>query len=62
MRSQKHNVTNLKELNVKIEERVIDAVSEMAKNSGISLDDLVVIALKRFIASHSDYKGGKDAA
>lgn len=55
MKSQQHNQGPLKELTVNIEEDVVDSFIEMSKNSGISIDDLVVTALKRFRASHSDY-------
>ena len=57
MKSQKHNGGELKELTVKIEKNVVDSLMKMSKGSGISIDDLVVIALKRFRASHSDYEG-----
>ncbi len=57
MKSQKHNQGELKELKVNIEREVNDLIVRMSKNSGISLDDLVVIALKRFCSSHNDYLG-----
>lgn len=57
MKSQVHNKGSLKELIVNIEEDVVDSFIEMSQNSGISIDDLVVTALKRFRASHSDYLG-----
>lgn len=55
MKSQIHNQGELKELVVKIEKQIINNIEEMEKNTGISKDDLVVIALKRFCSSHSDY-------
>lgn len=55
MKSQKHNQGELKELTVKIEKDVVEAVEIMSKNSGLSAADLVVIALKRFRSSHLDY-------
>lgn len=55
MKSQKHNQGDLKELNVKIESKVIEDLVIMSQNTGISIDDLVVIALKRFSSSHLDY-------
>ena len=57
MKSQKHNNGELKELSVKIEKGVVESLLEMSRRSGISIDDLVVIALKRFRSSHSDYEG-----
>jgi hypothetical protein len=55
MKTQKHNQTELKELNVMIEKDVALDFEKMAENSGIPLNDLVVIALKRFRSSHLDY-------
>lgn len=55
MKSQKHNQGELKELTVKIESKVVEDVELMSKNTGIPVDDLVVIALKRFRSSHLDY-------
>lgn len=55
MKSQTHNEGELKEMTVKIEKAVVETFERMSKKSGMSIDDLVVIALKRFRASHSDY-------
>lgn len=55
MRSQVHNEGELKELSVKIEKQVVDDYFKMAENSDYDLNELVVIALKRFRASHCDY-------
>lgn len=55
MRSQKHNQAELKEIKVKIEKDVAEDFEKMVKNTNISLDDLVVIAMKRFRSSHADY-------
>ncbi len=57
MKSQSHNEGQLAELKVNIEESVVKAFVNMEKYSGISIDDLVVIALKRFRSSHADYEG-----
>lgn len=57
MKSQKHNQGELKELTVKIEADVVDCFKDMESKTGIPLDDLVVIALKRYKASHGDYLG-----
>lgn len=55
MKSQKHNQGELKEVKVKIEKDVAESLDLMAKNSKLSIDDIVVIALKRFRSSHLDY-------
>ena len=54
MKTQTHNQGELKELNVKIEKAVLESFERMSKNSGQTIADLVVIAMKRFHASHSD--------
>ena len=55
MRTQKYNQGDLKELKVMIEAEVVDALETMARNSNIPAADIVVIALKRFRSSHTDY-------
>lgn len=55
MKSQKQNQGELKELSVKIEKKVADDLELMSKNTNIPVADLVVIALKRFRSSHTDY-------
>ncbi len=62
MKSQKHNNGELKELKVQIERSVVESFERMSANSGIGLDELVVIALKRFRASHGDYDGSTPKA
>ncbi|MDD0854778.1 hypothetical protein HBN50_16840 [Halobacteriovorax sp. GB3] len=57
MKSQVHNEGELRELKVNIEKNVVDSIERMAENSGYTIDEIVVIALKRFRASHSDYDG-----
>ncbi len=57
MKSQLHNKGDLKELKVTIEKDIVDTLERMSANTGITLDELVVIALKRFRASHGDYDG-----
>jgi hypothetical protein len=59
LKTQEHNKSELKELNVNVEKDVVEAFERMSSNTGYSLDDLVVIALKRFRASHSDFEGKK---
>ncbi|NOT79216.1 MAG: hypothetical protein HOP07_09485 [Bacteriovoracaceae bacterium] len=55
MKNQIQNQGELKELNVKIEKGVIESFERMTKASGLPLADLVVIALKRYRSSHSDW-------
>jgi hypothetical protein len=55
MKSQKHNQGELKELSIKIEKKVVEDFQLMVKNTGIPMDDLVVVAMKRFCSSHADY-------
>jgi hypothetical protein len=55
MKSQKHNEGELKEVAVKIEKQVALDLELMSKNTGMPVADIVVIALKRFRASHLDY-------
>ena len=40
---------NRENLNVNLEEGVVKKIQEMSKNTKISVDELTVIALKRFI-------------
>ena len=55
MKSQQHNQGELQEVNVKIEKDIAAKIMAMSENTDLTVDDLVVISLKRFIASHSDY-------
>jgi fructose-1,6-bisphosphatase/sedoheptulose 1,7-bisphosphatase-like protein len=57
MKSQQHNQGELKELTVNIEKDVVETFERMSKNSGVTVDEMVVVALKRFRASHADYEG-----
>lgn len=57
MKSQTHNQGELKELKVQIEAQLIEDLEKMAKNSGISIEELVAISIKRFRSSHADYMG-----
>lgn len=56
MKSQRHNQGEVKTLKVDIEKDVYDSLEEMAKNSGLDIPSMVVIAIKRFRSSHSDYE------
>jgi fructose-1,6-bisphosphatase/sedoheptulose 1,7-bisphosphatase-like protein len=55
MKSQKHNQGDLKEVTVKMEAKVVEDLELMAKNTGMPVADIMVIALKRFRSSHLDY-------
>lgn len=55
MKSQIHNQGELKKLEIEIEKDVVESFEKMAQKSNIKLEDLVVVALKRFRSSHSDY-------
>lgn len=57
MKSQKHNQGELAELKVRIEKDIVESVKIMADNSGMPVEEIVVIALKRFRAHHADYMG-----
>lgn len=55
MKTQEHNQGELAELKVNIEKGLIEDIKLMSENSGISEEDLVAIAIKRFRSSHADY-------
>lgn len=55
MKNQPQNKTELKELNVKVERDVVEAFERMSQHTGTPIADLVVIAMKRFRTSHSDW-------
>ena len=57
MKTQVHNQGKLKELTVNIEEGVFESLEEMSKQSSLTMDDIVVIALKRYRASHAELLG-----
>lgn len=55
MKTQVQNQGELKELKVMIEKDVVESFERMTKTSGMSLQDLVVTAMKRFRSAHSDW-------
>ncbi|MEX0799283.1 MAG: hypothetical protein WEB87_05670 [Bacteriovoracaceae bacterium] len=57
MKSQKHNQGELKELKVQLEAQLLEDLDIMSKNSNLSVEELVAIAIKRFRSSHADYMG-----
>lgn len=56
MKNKKHNTGELKELKVKIDKSTVETIHRMASNTGQPVEELVVVALKRFITHHSDYE------
>jgi hypothetical protein len=54
MKDQVYNKGELKELKAMIDINVAESAVRMAANQGIPLEDLIVIALKRYRASHLD--------
>lgn len=57
MKTQKYNQGELAELKVNIEKQLTEDLKTMSENSGLSVDDLVAVAVKRFRSSHADYMG-----
>ena len=57
MKSQIHNNGELKNLNINIESNVVESIEAMAKAAGVSVDEIVVIALKRYRSSHAELEG-----
>lgn len=57
MKNQEYNQGELAELNTKIEKQLVEDLKTMSENSGLSVDDLVAVAVKRFRSSHADYMG-----
>lgn len=57
MRSQEFNKGELSELKVNIEKDIYESFLRMSEKSGYTLDELVVIAMRRFKVGHSDYEG-----
>jgi fructose-1,6-bisphosphatase/sedoheptulose 1,7-bisphosphatase-like protein len=57
MRTQESIVGDTAELSVEIEKKLIEDLKTMSENSGLSVDELVNISVKRFRSSHADYMG-----
>lgn len=55
MKTQVQNQGELKELKVMIEKEVVESFERMTKTSGLSVAELVVVALKRYRSAHSDW-------
>jgi len=57
MKSQKYNQGLVKELKVAIDKKIAETVQLMAKNKGTDINEIITIALKRYIASHAELEG-----
>jgi fructose-1,6-bisphosphatase/sedoheptulose 1,7-bisphosphatase-like protein len=55
MKNQEYNKGELKELKVKIEKEILECFERMAKNTSTPIEDLVVIAMKRYRSAHGDF-------
>jgi fructose-1,6-bisphosphatase/sedoheptulose 1,7-bisphosphatase-like protein len=55
MKNQVYNKGELKELKVMIEKETLESFLRMAKNTNTPLEDLIVIALKRYRSAHGDF-------
>lgn len=55
MKNQVYNKGELKELKVKIDKDTVETFERMAKHTNIPLEDLLVIAMKRFRSAHGDF-------
>jgi fructose-1,6-bisphosphatase/sedoheptulose 1,7-bisphosphatase-like protein len=55
MKNQVYNDGDLKELKVMIEKDTVESFERMAKHTNTPVEELVVIALKRFRSAHGDY-------
>ena len=55
MKDQIYNQGELKELKVMIEKDTLESFERMAHATNTPIADLVVVALKRYRSSHTDY-------
>ena len=55
MKTQVHNQGELKELKVNVEKEVVESFERMSAKTGTPIADLVVIAMKRYCSSHTDW-------
>ena len=51
----KRKLALVREITVRLESHVADAVRAMSKHTDISADEIINTALRRFIATHKDY-------
>jgi hypothetical protein len=57
MKTDVKEVVEVADLRVKIDAKVLEDVNLMSKNSGLSVEEIITTALKRFRSSHADYMG-----
>lgn len=55
MKNQVYNKGELKELKVMVEKDTVESFERMAEHTNTPIEDLVVIALKRYRSAHGDY-------
>lgn len=55
MKTQVYNKGELEELRVMIDKEIKETFERMAKHTNTPIEDLIVIAMKRFRSSHGDY-------
>ena len=55
MKTQVYNKGELEELRVMIDKEIKESFERMAKHTNTPIEDLIVIAMKRFRSSHGDY-------
>ncbi len=55
MKNQSYNKGELKELKVMIDKEIVESFERMEEHTKISIEDLIVIAMKRFRSSHGDF-------
>ena len=60
MRGQGKPVGEVQEVNWNIEKRVVDQLSHMQKGSSSTVEEMVHIALNRFISTHKDWLEPKE--
>lgn len=55
MKSQTYNKGELKELKIMIDKETMESFERMAKHTDTPIQDLIVVAMKRFRSSHGDF-------
>jgi fructose-1,6-bisphosphatase/sedoheptulose 1,7-bisphosphatase-like protein len=55
MKTQTYNKGDLKELKVKIDKEIVEAFERMANHTKTPIEDLLVIAMKRYRSAHGDF-------
>ena len=57
MKSQKYNAGETTDLSISIDKNVAATAARMADSKGSDVSEIIVIALKRYIASHAELEG-----